>query len=49
MKKYWYLFTTEECPVCGAGDSYKTRQYTPKPKDISKRYEYLQWYDWCLE
>lgn len=46
-KKYWYLITITECPVCGRGDTYRERQYTKKPKDDSKRYVFEQIYDWC--
>jgi hypothetical protein len=48
-KKYWYRFTVVECPVCGGGEQFKEREYTPKPKDPSKRHTYLQIYDYCLE
>ena len=46
-KKYWYLFTIIECPVCGATDIFKERQYTPKPANPQDRYNYEQGYDWC--
>ena len=48
-RKYWIAFTRLECPVCGRGQEYRERMYTPKPKDPKERYEYLQSYDNCLE
>ena len=39
-RKYWYLFTYYECPLCGYGEEYKERQYTPKPEDAKDRREY---------
>ena len=49
MSKYWYLTITEECPVCGRGETTKERQYTPRPEDDFARYIYEQVYDWCNE
>jgi hypothetical protein len=46
-KKYWYLTITEECPVCGYGETYRKRQYTSKPEDSSLRFEMKITYDWC--
>jgi len=40
-KKYWYLTTFEECPVCGKNETYKERQYTKKPDDPNLRIKYL--------
>lgn len=48
-KKYWYSFYIKSCPVCGSTDTYKIREYTPKPEDYNKRYEYAEVYDWCFE
>ena len=39
-KPYWYFFTFSECVMCGHQDDYKTRQYTPKPKNRNDRYSY---------
>jgi len=47
MKKYWYKFYINYCPVCGSEDKWKERQYTKKPKDGAKRYEVRERYDWC--
>lgn len=46
-KKYWYLFTVFECPVCGSWETIKERQYTPKPEDPAKRHEFVQQFDGC--
>ncbi len=49
MKKYWYLYTYFECPVCSRGDVHKERQYTEKPEDPRDRHKYEECYDYCLE
>ena len=46
-KGYWYKHFTTECPVCGRGDSWKERQYTPKPTDPQERWVWKSDYDWC--
>ena len=46
-RKYWYKFFIYECPICGRGDTYKERQYTPKPEDGSERYDFAVHYDYC--
>lgn len=47
MKKYWYKYYREECPVCGREDVYKERQYTEKPESILERRVHEVNYDWC--
>lgn len=47
--KYWYRFTYSYCPVCGGGETYKERVYTPKPEDPAERHIYEDAYDHCLE
>lgn len=42
-KKYWILYYSEECVLCGRGEEYKIRIYDrPKPEKIEDRYEYHQ-------
>jgi hypothetical protein len=41
--KYWYLFITDECAPCGRSETYKVRQYTPKPEEPFKRYKFHQY------
>lgn len=48
-KKYWYFIIIQECPVCGRGETYKERRYTPKPEARNLRYEYVEYYDHCEE
>lgn len=48
-KKYWYLFTIYECPVCGSQDVIRERRYTPKPKNYHERHLFNIRYDWCNE
>jgi hypothetical protein len=45
--KYWYLITIHECPLCGRGNTYRERQYSPKPEDPAQRVHYEQIFDWC--
>ena len=40
--KYWYYISYHECQLCGAGEEYRDRRYTPKPKDPAKRREFNQ-------
>jgi len=47
VKKYWYLFAVQFCPVCGRQTHYKERQYSKKPKDINKRYIMREVWDGC--
>lgn len=47
MKRHWYKWHEEECPLCGSGKSWKERVYGTKPKDASKRYQYEHIYDYC--
>lgn len=46
---YWYKYECWVCLVCGSGEGLftKTRQYSPKPVDINKRYIYYFRYDYC--
>ena len=46
-RKYWILTTITECIVCGRGSTEKERQYTPKPKEYSKRRIRIFRYDYC--
>lgn len=47
---HWYKRFISECPVCGAGDEVRERQFTPRPDDPSERIEYDGMaYDWCME
>lgn len=51
-KPHWYRFYIGCCPVCCSDASMKERVYGKKPKDINKRYIYLDdkmTYDHCLE
>ena len=41
--KYWYLFESSECVLCGSYKETKTRQYTPKPDDPFKCYRFSQY------
>jgi len=41
--KYWYLYESSECVLCGSHEETKTRQYTPKPEDPSERYDFWQY------
>jgi hypothetical protein len=47
-KKYWYLITIRECPVCGRYKTIRERQYIPKPEDIDLRVKYEEYYDHCV-
>jgi hypothetical protein len=50
-RKHWYKYYIGECPVCGRDQSYKERQYTPKPEHMHERIEYLPdtlTYDHCM-
>ncbi len=47
-KPHWYKFYVTECPVCGCGDTYRTRVYGKKPQDLEKRYKWDFSYDNCL-
>jgi hypothetical protein len=39
---YWYKYFTNECVLCWGGETWKERQYTPKPKDPAERYSFEQ-------
>ncbi len=43
---YWYRFSITECVLCGATETLKERQYTPKPNDPAERYDYSQYACW---
>jgi len=47
-KKYWYYTTRNICPVCGEGDTYRERRYTPRPENKDERTEWRAVYDGCL-
>ena len=46
-KKYWILSYTQICPVCGQEHTYKSREYSEKPKDWNERNEIKEVYDYC--
>ncbi len=48
-KKYWYKFFVSACYVCGDVDTTKERQYSPKPKRRSKRYDEDSVYCGCMD
>ena len=41
-KGCWYLQVVTECVLCGRGEHYKVRMWTPKPKDYMDRVDYSQ-------
>jgi hypothetical protein len=41
-KGCWYLHVVTECVLCGGGEYYKVRMWTPKPKNPAERYDYSQ-------
>ncbi len=47
VRKYWYLTTTYECPLCGGGETFRERVHTEKPTDPNERYSYKEYYDYC--
>jgi rRNA maturation protein Nop10 len=40
VRQHWYRTVTMECPVCGAGETYRVRVYGPPPNNPADRYEY---------
>jgi hypothetical protein len=40
-KKHWYFITYSYCVLCSAGETYRTRMYTEKPKEWDKRHEWI--------
>ena len=48
-KKYWYLITSTECPICGKGRWYRERKYTKRPKTPSLRRYIIERYDYCQD
>lgn len=40
-KGCWYYFETHECPLCGAGGTFKVRMEGPKPKKPENRYGHI--------
>lgn len=49
QKPHWYEVFVHECPVCGRGETFRERRYTPKPSDPKDRYHWSAHYDWCNE
>lgn len=43
QKPHWYKCYSTECVLCGRGDEWRERQYTPKPDDPMERHEYRQY------
>lgn len=41
--KHWYRIHTTECALCGRGDQWRERMFTPKPTDPQERYRYTQY------
>ena len=48
-RRDWYMTEIHECPVCGRGNTYRERRFTPKPAKEADRYKFVQAYDNCLE
>jgi hypothetical protein len=46
-KKYWIFIEIWECPVCGDGNTYRERRYTPRPENLAERRKFVQHYDYC--
>lgn len=40
--KYWYEIYIYECALCGHGNTYRERRYTPKPDDPQQRYHFTE-------
>jgi len=41
VAKYWYLTTIMECILCGGGNSYRQRSFTPRPEAWAARHEHI--------
>lgn len=48
-RPHWYFISVYACPVCGRGTETRERQYDGKPAEWSRRHEYYECYDGCLE
>lgn len=46
-KKYWVFIEVWECPVCGDGETFRERRYTPRPEKWEDRHKYVRHYDYC--
>lgn len=44
----WYRIEIEECPVCGAGETHRTRMPPPAPPE-EERTHFEHAYDYCME
>lgn len=42
LPPHWYFTYTRECALCGAGETIRTRMFTPKPPNPRDRYDYKQ-------
>lgn len=42
MAGYWYFIYVTECVLCGGGDEWRERRYTPKPEKWEDRHEFSQ-------
>ena len=47
VKEHWYKVFMYYCPVCGDGETLRERVYGDKPKELSKRYQTKEYYDYC--
>jgi hypothetical protein len=45
--KFWFYFTEDYCPICGASDIAKQRMYTPRPEDYRDRHNMREVYNYC--
>ena len=46
--KYWYRTESHYCPVCGREETFKWREYSPKPMDWTSRNKIVEIYDQCI-
>ncbi len=49
MKKHWYKTIVTYCPPCGAEEKVKVRVYGDKPEDLTKTWEWIERYNYCVE
>lgn len=49
LPPHWYEVTIHTCPVCGGGETFRERRFTPKPSDPAERFHYREIYNWCNE
>lgn len=46
--KYWILFTSYYCPLCGRDTTFRERIYDrPKPEDWNERHIMFEEWDYC--